>query len=346
MKKWIDYKIKERTALLHRAEENIQIHINAIEKDWWVTIILKALFQCNCKDYLSFKGGTSLSKGWNLIERFSEDIDLSIYHDYFGEFGKTKNQREKLRRIARTYVITELAQELDEQLKNLGVKDYVIEPVLEQQGTDGVITNVDSDKDPSVILVKYKSILNSTVNYITPHVKIEISCLSMREPTADIHLSSLIEQTMNGTDDGSNCTIRTVVPTRTFLEKAFLLNEEFQKATPRYERMSRHLYDLEQLMDTEFGENALNDSQLYKDIVKHRATYNKLGYVDYNKHHPKLINFIPSTEIIEKWENDYNEMQKHFIYGNSLDFNSLIQRIEILQNRFRSIEINELDLTD
>ena len=57
---------------------------HAIEKDWWVTMVLKALFQTSCAEYLVFKGGTSLSKCWDLIERFSEDVDVAISHDFFG----------------------------------------------------------------------------------------------------------------------------------------------------------------------------------------------------------------------------------------------------------------------
>ena len=72
---------------------------HAIEKDWWVTMVLKALFKTSCANYLVFKGGTSLSKCWNLIERFSEDIDVAISRVFFGITRITsKNQRDKLRK--------------------------------------------------------------------------------------------------------------------------------------------------------------------------------------------------------------------------------------------------------
>ena len=67
----------------------------AIEKDWWVTAVLKALFQTSCKDALSFKGGTSLSKSWGIIERLSEDIDLALDHSFFG----MEELRERFRAI-------------------------------------------------------------------------------------------------------------------------------------------------------------------------------------------------------------------------------------------------------
>lgn len=107
---WLNHTIDERIAMLQRAEEKFRINQVAIEKDWWVTVVLNALFKCSCADQLIFKGGTSLSKGWNLIERFSEDIDLSVNHEFFGIEKTTKNQREKLRKKARRYFLIQFLQ--------------------------------------------------------------------------------------------------------------------------------------------------------------------------------------------------------------------------------------------
>lgn len=70
---WVKHTKAERVALLQRAEEKFKINQLALEKDCWVTMVLNALFKCSCSSDLIFKGGTSLSKGWNLIERFSEE---------------------------------------------------------------------------------------------------------------------------------------------------------------------------------------------------------------------------------------------------------------------------------
>ena len=95
----------DRLAMLQQTEiEHLGINQVAIEKDWWVTATLKALFQTDYHESLIFKGGTSLSKGFNIIERFSEDIDLAISHSFFGIEKTSKNQREKLRKIARAYI--------------------------------------------------------------------------------------------------------------------------------------------------------------------------------------------------------------------------------------------------
>ncbi len=78
MSKWIDFSLEERKAMIQGVVEARQIDEAAAEKDWWVTAVLYALFHTSVSEYLLFKGGTSLSKGWDIINRFSEDIDLAL----------------------------------------------------------------------------------------------------------------------------------------------------------------------------------------------------------------------------------------------------------------------------
>lgn len=83
MSKWIDFTIDERKAMIQAVSEEKQIDEASAEKDWWVTAVLYAIFHTSIGEYLLFKGGTSLSKGWNIINRFSEDIDLALSRDFF-----------------------------------------------------------------------------------------------------------------------------------------------------------------------------------------------------------------------------------------------------------------------
>ena len=295
---------------------------------------LKALFRTTCADSLIFKGGTSLSKGFQIIERFSEDIDLAISHSFFGIDKTSKSQREKLRKMARVFVHDTLSSELDARLQELGVSGYRVENVTHQLDKDGNLKAIDSDKDPTVILLHYDSVVEGSVDYIPPRVKIEISCLSMDEPTEVREIQSYIADSFKEEDE-TLASIRTVLPSRTFLEKIFLLAEEFQKDKPRHVRMSRHLYDLERLMDSEYGRKALADRGLYDAIVEHRRTYYALKYVDYDKHDPRAISFVPPASVQELWAADYADMKRYFIYGDSLSFEQLIERVEELQERVR-----------
>ena len=335
---WLNNDLVDRIAQLQKtANDHPGIHQVAVEKDWWVTVVLKALFQTSCRESLIFKGGTSLSKGFNLIERFSEDVDLAINHSFFGIEKTSKSQRDKLRKIARKFIHETVSTELDSQLKSMGISGYHIENVTQVKDKNNEWRPIDSDKDPTVILVHYPSILENPISYIPPRVKIEISCLSMDEPTEDRVIHSLIEESFQGEDTDACCSVRTVLPTRTFLEKIFLLAEEFQKENPRSERMSRHLYDLEKLMDTQYGRNALADHALYKAIVEHRRTYYAQKHINYDLLSPSSISFMIPEQVSEAWRADYANLREYFIYGSSLEFDALVQRIDELQNRVHKL---------
>lgn len=157
----------------------------------------------------------------------------------------------------------------------------------------------------------------------------------MDEPTELRPIRSLIGESFDGEDTDAESLVRTVVPTRTFLEKLFLLAEEFQKEKPRSVRMSRHLYDLAKLMDTKFGEEALSNRELYDAIVEHRKTYYALKYVNYDLHSPSTINFTIPESAMETWQDDYADMRRFFIYGKSLEFDALMQKMKELQERVR-----------
>ena len=340
MKLWLNNTIEDRLYMLQKAaNDHPGINQLAIEKDWWVMVTLKALFRKTCADSLIFKGGTSLSKGFQIIERWSEDIDLAISQSFFGIDKTSKSQREKLRKMARVFVHDTLSSELDARLQELGVSGYRVENVTHQLDKDGNLKAIDSDKDPTVILLHYDSVVEGSVDYIPPRVKIEISCLSMDEPTEVREIQSYIADSFKEEDE-TLASIRTVLPSRTFLEKIFLLAEEFQKDKPRHVRMSRHLYDLERLMDSEYGRKALADRGLYDAIVEHRRTYYALKYVDYDKHDPRAISFVPPASVQELWAADYADMKRYFIYGDSLSFEQLIERVEELQERVRGTVTN------
>ena len=344
MSKWIDFSLEERKAMIQGVVEARQIDEAAAEKDWWVTAVLYALFHTSVSDYLLFKGGTSLSKGWDIISRFSEDIDLALSRDYFLNVKKfscasctSNTQIHNLREKGQDYLFGEFKDELTTKLADMGLEVTVL--------TDNDITNesgeyrkVPHDKDPSVLYVQYPSLYNSQAAYAIPTVKVEISVLSMSEPYEMRRISSLIEQTYKDEDVDSDLiqTIRTVSPARTFLEKAFLLCEEFQKDDPRTHRMTRHFYDLEKLMQTPYAEMALNDSVLYREIVEHRRKFYHVGYVDYNKELPANIQIVPREELMPAYEADYDEMKESFIYGQSLSFADMMKRIRTLQGLFRA----------
>ena len=125
---WQNLDMSERIAAAQATAANKNIEDRAVEKDWWVTAVLKALFSTSCSNYLLFKGGTSISKGWPIIERFSEDIDLSLGRQFFLDVMKlpyaaagNNTQLKNLRKASRKYIHSTLSKELSERLSAMGI---------------------------------------------------------------------------------------------------------------------------------------------------------------------------------------------------------------------------------
>jgi hypothetical protein len=197
-----------------------------------------------------------------------------------------------------------------------------------------------NDEDPVKIEVYYLPVTES-LSYLQPKVLIEIGSRSLKEPFTERKFCSFVGEQFKGrnfTDD--DITIPTVNPERTFLEKIFLLHEEFQQPEEKIkvERRSRHLYDIEKMMNTEYSEKALTDENLYQHIVEHRRTITPLRGIDYANHSDNKINFIPPLNIIEKWKKDYQQMQESMIYKDSLPFNELIAKLQLLQDRINKLK--------
>lgn len=327
---WIKLSKERRIEILNQASNNTGLPAFAIEKDWWVTVALKASFELKYSTSIVFKGGTSLSKGWNLIERFSEDIDLAIDRKFFGFEGDiSKSQIKNLRKISCEFISTTFLEDLTKQFTEWKVID---ECKLNAQPI------TDSDKDPQVIEIHYNSVFDKS-DYLPQRVLIEVSSRSLMEPSENREINSILSAAFPNQEFATEpFSIWTVLPQRTFLEKIFLLHEEFSqdKAKIRINRLSRHLYDLEKLMDTEHGKAAINDTDLYNGIVTHREKFNPLRGLNYANHIPGKIKIIPPKTVIKEWERDYLAMTQNMIYGDPLNFDNLIRRIQELQERINA----------
>lgn len=330
---WLQQTPERQRELLGLVSSKTGMTANAIEKDWWVTLALYAVFQTEWAKHLVFKGGTSLSKSWGLIERFSEDIDLVLDRSVLG-FGEelSKNKVKQLRKASCTFTSGPFRIAINDQLLKLGVPENQFTLIPKDVG--------DSDTDPQVLKLNYASVLERST-YLKESVLIEVGARSLREPSEQREISSFISQQLKTDIAGKPFSILTVTPTRTFLEKMFLLHEEFGKPTGqiRNDRMSRHLYDIERIMDTSYGLEALEDRDLYNGIVSHREKFNALRGIDYKTHYPQTINFVPPDAVIKSWETDYKIMQENMIYGHSISFTKLMFRITELLERIRKCEI-------
>jgi hypothetical protein len=195
------------------------------------------------------------------------------------------------------------------------------------------------DQDPIIIEINYPR-LTGEGSYINPGVLVEVGCRSLKEPFSSRSVTTFVSEIFGDSSfAGPPITVPVVNPERTFLEKIFLLHEEFQKEPNkiRTERLSRHLYDIEKLMHSKHAEIALADDELYKTVVSHRSRYTAIAGIDYSKHNPANIRFIPPVELLAKWEADYEVMRNSMLYGEILTFQKVIERLTLLQSRINSI---------
>lgn len=332
MTPWTKLSTEERLTILTNIADSKGIVENAVEKDYWVSMALRAIFSLPYSNAFVFKGGTSLSKGWNLIERFSEDIDLAIDRKFLGFDDKlNKSQRTKLRKKSKIFICETLASDIIMKLTEYGLNNDCKVVVPE---------TLISDLDPVVLFLEYKTILNQKISYIPEKVKIEISCRSLIEPFEKIAIRSMIEDVYpNEIFTMPTVDIPTVMPSRTFLEKIFLLHEEFMRpgGCSRVDRLTRHMYDIVKMMDKPFAIDAMNNAVMYKEIVAHRKLFTAWSGLDYSTHAPQTISFVPPSELNSILRNDYEQMKYGFIYKDAPSYETIINKLTSLQQAFRKL---------
>jgi predicted nucleotidyltransferase component of viral defense system len=326
---WLQTPNNRKKIIITQVANNLGLPPYAVEKDWWVTLALKATFELPVGKYLVFKGGTSLSKAWQLIERFSEDIDLAIDRSFFGFEGElSKNQIDKLRKQSCQYVSTEFKNALQIKLEELGLEasDFSLRerPI------------VHTDTDPQIVELNYTSLFEQN-SYLPQRVLIEVGARSLREPAENRVLQSLIGQNFTQSSFADTpFSVLCVNPERTFIEKVLLLHEIFLKETDNIKpnRMSRHLYDIYKMMDTDFGLKAVQNKDLFQIIVAHRKKYTPIRSIDYAFHTPQTLNIIPPQNALSTWKQDYETMANNMIYGETPSFAELLTRMNELTKRF------------
>ena len=306
----------------------------AIEKDLWVTTILQIVFSLPCADSLVFKGGTSLSKVWGLINRFSEDIDLAIDRSLFELEGDlTKKQVKKLRKASSVFVRDELYDQLVNAISGTPLNEICqIEAQPDGEG-DGTYP------EPRSIFIHYQSVFNDQLSYIPPIVKIEAGARSLLEPYHESQINSMVEETLPTISTTLvDVMIKTAIAEKTFLEKAFLLHELFSvNKHVDAKRRSRHIYDLHMMMKKGIVDKAIVNNELWQTILHHRSTLSSMQGVDSDADIKKTIQLIPPSESLANWKKDYEEMSSTMIYGEKPAFEELLESMNRLEMLFKKV---------
>lgn len=318
--------LEERKELFQEAAARLGITAAIVEKDFWVTWMLAALFDdAVLARQLMFKGGTSLSKVYGVIERFSEDIDLIL------DWQSLTTEVPKLARSKTQDSL--LSKQLNEQAKAY-IKQK-LSPLIEQV-VNGVCSVTGDADDGFVVNVGYPSLFAD--DYLRPEIRLEIGPMAAWNPHEKRSISSLVASVFPEQFKRASCDVNVVLAKRTFWEKATILHAEAHRpsAKPLPMRYSRHYYDLSQMANTTIKDEALTDLALLAQVVEFKKRFYSSGWANYDLARPGTFKLVPNEKVMGELTKDYAAM-RNMIYGHYPDFEELNATLKALE-----LEINQL----
>jgi hypothetical protein len=336
MNQFLHLTLERRRILFDEAQARLGLRAASIEKDFWVCWILRELFSLpECGSQLTFKGGTSLSKAWKLIERFSEDIDVVINRKYLG-FGEVQSPEKAPSKKQRDKRLEDLKAACQQRIRDF------LEPALAErlklmlpQDSNWSLTRDEADPDGQTLLFHYTSVYTEA-DYIRPVVKIELGARSDTEPHITPQIQPYLAEAFPDVLTESIFTVRTVAPERTFWEKAMLLHEEtFRTSSGGLKaRLARHYYDLWCLIQSGIAEKALADTALFNRVVAHRAVFFRRSKEAQDSLKIGSLRLVPLASQLPAWKQDFQSMRGEMFFGDVPSFDEILQVVSVFERRF------------
>lgn len=330
--------VERQRVIYEEAGRRLGLSAGSVEKDLWVCWTLRALFRLpSSGPHLTFKGGTSLSKGWKLIERFSEDIDIVIDREFLG-FGGADAPEDAPSNKQRAKRLAALMLAAQHHIRD------VLGPALEQEiprllpSTD--IWKLESDADDpdgQTLLFHYPSAMGATA-YVRPVVKIELGARSDTEPSATPEITPYLADVYPDEVQGSRFSVRAVAPERTFWEKAALLHEETYRegSTAPKARLARHYYDLWCLITRGVADRVARDTELFDRVAAHRAVFFRRSRDAQESFTRGSLRLVPAADRRNQWQRDYQAMRESMFFGEAPEFDEIIEVVRVFQDTFNA----------
>lgn len=305
-----------------------------IEKDFWVCWTLERLFSLpGFSEHLLFKGGTSLSKVYGIIQRFSEDIDLSLSRTSFGgsladpELAASNTQR-KIRTDA-------LVAAFQGTVTN-HLLPALREAIMQQLGSDGWTLTQDRT-DPGTLHFAYPRASEGELAYIRPEVRIELGGRNDDWPAESRTVTAYVAGELPEVLPGA-IPVRVLAARRTFWEKATLLHAEYHRPLDKApgERLSRHYSDLAQMSGTEIEAQALADLPLLARVSAHKAAFYTSPWANYETAQPGTLRLAPRPERLAGLRSDHRGMGAMF-FGPIVPFDAMMEKIAALEKRINAL---------
>ena len=336
MDRFLHIKNKDKEVAYRKASEELDLSEGIIEKDFWVCWTLKELFSIDViKENLTFKGGTSLSKIYKVINRFSEDIDISVEKAYLG-FKDEKDPSS-----AGTKKAKKLIKELGETCQKFVREDLfnkLHQTITSKLGAEGWKLEIDKDdNDGQTILFTYPKVTTGASGYIRPVVKIELGARSDHWPVSMQKVSPYVAEVLPAPLNQMDAKIRVLNIERTFWEKATILHKYAHYPTDKKvpERQSRHFFDFYCLLNSDGKPKALANTDLLEKVAAHKNIYFKAAWANYLSAKKGSLKLVPEEMVMNAMEADYKAMSEMFA-GDVPRWDEIISEIENFESHFNS----------
>lgn len=318
----------DRRELFVRTAEQMKVQPAIVEKDFWVCWILDILFQSSqWRNKMVFKGGTSLSKVFGIINRFSEDIDLildwrqlGIANDEPWEKRSNTSQDAFCKEVngkSNAYIAGEFVSSFAADLEeNLGQNI----PVAAKEG---------------IVTIAYPRAFS--LDYIRPEILLEIGPLAEWVPHAQFEITSYAAEKFPALFEKKSAQVIAILAERTFWEKATILHQQAMtgKITNRY---SRHYYDLAQMARHQVKEKAIVKIKLLNEVVAFKQWFYRSPKARYDLAVPGSFKLVPSQELLPDLARDYRQM-KEMIFDEPPSFESIVDTLRLLEEEINRMKV-------
>ena len=322
-------KARDRADLFtEAARQKKTIRAEVIEKDFWVCWVLRAVFTLpDPPADLLFKGGTSLSKVYNAIERFSEDVDLSFDRKALGFAGDkdpvnapSKKQRgvrlDELKAACQKMIRERLAPQLV-QVFSKNLKDAPGKDTWE-------LTEDPADPDGQTLLFRYPTGLarsGEATPYVRPVVRLEMGARGEQWPADSAEVRPYAAEVLPKLQvwKDPRAAVRVLAAERSFWEKATILHKWFHcpAEKPLPDKQSRHFYDVVKLYQIGVGKKALTDLELLRKVTAHQQVFFHTSWAKFEEAVPGTLRLVPPESRMKEIEKDYEQMRREMIFGDA-----------------------------
>jgi len=301
-----------------------------LEKDFWVSWLLGVLFNSEFAASLVFKGGTSLSKVFGVIDRFSEDIDMSLSPEFLQlpKPGGSRNQANKWMLNAEAKCAAAVKK------KVAPVLEAAVTSILGKPPTSWFEFLIDHATNSPVLLFHYPSTQSPGFDYLKRSVKIEFGSLTDQQPTGRHPVQPIMAGTVPAIFTDWRCDVVALELERSFWEKATILHKEYHRPAerPTPDRFSRHYADTAALARHPIADRAVHDHELRQRVVMWKGQFFGSTWANYDLAKPGTFKLVPPESRLAALRNDYDAMRAMYL-SEPADFDRILAILAELETR-------------